>query len=83
MAKALEVDNELLEKILNHVNGLQYGQVVITVHDGRIVQIDRTEKTRFDHGSSQKRPAVDAPKQESVREKGTSSQDGESLRAVQ
>jgi hypothetical protein len=29
------------------LNGLEYGVVQIVVHDGRIVQIDRTERSRF------------------------------------
>lgn len=30
------------------IKSLKYGQVIITVHNGRIVQIDKTEKIRFD-----------------------------------
>jgi hypothetical protein len=30
------------------VRGLNYGVVQIVVHDSRVVQIDRTERTRFD-----------------------------------
>lgn len=48
MAKPLEIDEVWQERILNQVSGIQYGQVVITVHDGRIVQIDRTERVRFE-----------------------------------
>jgi hypothetical protein len=48
MAKPVEVDAVWLERIAEVVNGLEYGSVVITVHDGRIVQIDRTERKRFD-----------------------------------
>ncbi|ACT03432.1 YezD family protein [Paenibacillus sp. JDR-2] len=51
MAKPLEVDQLWLDRILEQVNGLQYGSVNITVHDGRIVQIDRTERTRYDQPS--------------------------------
>ncbi|WP_042165288.1 YezD family protein [Paenibacillus gorillae] len=51
MAKPLELDQLWLERIVDQVNGLQYGSVNITVHDGRIVQIDRTERTRFDQPS--------------------------------
>jgi hypothetical protein len=29
------------------LRGMQYGSVVITVHDSQIVQIDRTEKYRI------------------------------------
>ncbi|MFD0590769.1 YezD family protein [Paenibacillus sp. GCM10027627] len=83
MAKPLEVDGVWQERILNQVSGLQYGQVIITVHDGRIVQIDRTERTRFDAASSQKQPPVESPKQSAPR-KGASPKggEGESLRAV-
>ena len=54
MAKPLEVDEVWKERILEQVNGLQYGQVIITVHDGRIVQIDRTERTRYDSPPARK-----------------------------
>ncbi len=30
--------------------GLRYGQVLVTIHDGRIVQIDRTERRRLPPG---------------------------------
>lgn len=29
------------------VRGLQFGSVMITVHDGRVTQIESTEKLRF------------------------------------
>ena len=32
--------------IARHLNGLRYGEVVIHVHDGRIVQIERTDRVR-------------------------------------
>ncbi|MCM3629248.1 YezD family protein [Paenibacillus glycanilyticus] len=71
MAKPLEVDQVWLDRILEQVNGLQYGSVNITVHDGRIVQIDRTERTRYDQPSH---------KQQSDPQKATGN--GEQLRAV-
>jgi len=37
-----------LKQIAECIEGLKYGQVQITVHDGRIVQIDRLERKRFD-----------------------------------
>lgn len=52
MAKPLVLDQEWLERISSQVNGLEYGSVLITVHDGRVVQIDRTERKRFDAASS-------------------------------
>jgi hypothetical protein len=30
------------------LRGLRYGSVILTVHDARIVQIERIEKSRFD-----------------------------------
>jgi len=55
MAKPVEVDAVWLERIAEVVNGLEYGSVVITVHDGRIVQIDRTERKRFDAAAAARR----------------------------
>ena len=37
-----------LELIAESVKGIKYGSVQIVIHDGRIVQIERTEKRRFD-----------------------------------
>lgn len=37
----------MVEQILRAVQGIQYGAVEITVHDGRIVQIERKERLRF------------------------------------
>ncbi|RAP75396.1 YezD family protein [Paenibacillus montanisoli] len=51
MAKPIVLDQEWLERIATQVNGLEYGSVLITVHDGRVVQIDRTERKRFDAAS--------------------------------
>ncbi|BBH21640.1 hypothetical protein Back11_29850 [Paenibacillus baekrokdamisoli] len=48
MAKPIVLDQEWLERIATQVDGLEYGSVLITVHDGRVVQIDRTERKRYD-----------------------------------
>ncbi len=37
-----------LEPLLDAVRQLRFGSVEITVHDGRIVQIERKEKLRFE-----------------------------------
>lgn len=34
--------------VVEALNSLKYGEVVITVHNSKIVQIDKTEKKRFD-----------------------------------
>ncbi|WP_020616042.1 YezD family protein [Paenibacillus daejeonensis] len=59
MAKPLEIDEVWQERILGQVSGLEYGSVLITVHDGRIVQIERTERKRFDnHNTAQAQTAA-------------------------
>lgn len=34
-------------EILRAVHDVRYGSIEITVHDGKVVQIERREKTRF------------------------------------
>lgn len=41
-------DSALTQQILQTVRGIRYGSVEIIVHDGRIVQIERREKLRFE-----------------------------------
>ena len=41
------VDQAKANYILSTLKGMDYGSLVITVHDGNITQIDKTEKTRF------------------------------------
>jgi hypothetical protein len=35
-------------EVIEAVRGLRYGSVEIVVHEGRVVQIERREKVRFD-----------------------------------
>lgn len=35
-----------LDAVAHALRGLRYGKIVIQVHDGRVVQIERTEKVR-------------------------------------
>jgi hypothetical protein len=41
-----------VELIRNALSGLRFGEVVIAVHDGEIVQIARTEKIRTPRGAA-------------------------------
>jgi len=43
---------EIVEK---QVSSLRFGVVQITVHDGRVVQVETTERLRFDKPSSELR----------------------------
>lgn len=38
---------EWLEIVRKNVAGLRFGSVQITVHDGRVTQVESVEKTRF------------------------------------
>ncbi|WP_047539796.1 YezD family protein [Methylotenera versatilis] len=51
--KLLDKEDEVLQAILRAVTSVQqqtgYGSIEITVHDGRVTQIERREKVRFEH----------------------------------
>ena len=40
--------NEIERHILNTLRSLRFGTLEIVIHDSRVVQIERSEKTRFD-----------------------------------
>ena len=44
---AHEVAAEALEAVARAIARLRYGSIGLTVHDGRVVQIDVTERQRF------------------------------------
>ncbi|MFD0868998.1 Uncharacterized small protein (DUF2292) [Chlamydia abortus] len=52
MTKPLQIDEVWANRIIASVSGLEYGCVQIIVHDGKIVQIERTERKRFDSNPS-------------------------------
>ncbi|MEH7114260.1 YezD family protein [Neobacillus niacini] len=47
MSSKVRLDQQVMEKIANLLEGLEYGTVQITVHDSQITQIDRLEKHRL------------------------------------
>lgn len=46
------LSEDVIAEIAAAVSGIKYGSVEIVIHDGRIVQIVRTEKVRVDPRSS-------------------------------
>lgn len=36
-----------VEKVVQFIQQIRFGEVVITIHDSKIVQIEKREKTRF------------------------------------
>lgn len=49
----LETDEEVLQAVARAIASVKqqsgYGSIEITVHDGRVTQIERREKVRFEH----------------------------------
>jgi hypothetical protein len=52
---------EWLGLVRDHVRGLRFGVVQLVVHDGRVTQIERTEKTRLTQEHAERRPRPPAP----------------------
>lgn len=48
MSRSLELDDVWMRRIKEQLSGVRFGQLQITVHNGQIVQIDRTERIRHD-----------------------------------
>ncbi|ANY73167.1 MULTISPECIES: YezD family protein [Paenibacillus] len=52
MAKPLKVDEKWLERIAGLLNDMEFGSLQIVVHEGQIVQMERTERKRFENTAS-------------------------------
>lgn len=48
-AKISPEEATVVEQVLEAVRQIKFGYVQITIQDGRVVQIDRTEKKRLDY----------------------------------
>lgn len=47
MGQQEKAEREKIEAIAKTLKGLKFGEVQITVHEGKIVQVNRIEKQRF------------------------------------
>ncbi len=47
MNQKQEIESEVLEEVINSIRQIKYGEVVIVVHNSKIVQIEKREKRRF------------------------------------
>jgi hypothetical protein len=47
MAQGNTQRNALLQEILRAIDSVRFGSVEITVHEGRVTQIEKREKVRF------------------------------------
>jgi hypothetical protein len=42
-----QIDPKVLNEIIEAIGKIKYGEVVITVHDSKVVQIEEKRKKRF------------------------------------
>jgi len=42
-----EINQAILDEIIKSIQQINYGEVVITIHDSIIVQVEKREKKRF------------------------------------
>lgn len=42
-----EADKEILDEVIKSISQIDFGEVVITVHNGKVVQIEKKIKKRF------------------------------------
>ncbi|WP_018922997.1 YezD family protein [Salsuginibacillus kocurii] len=47
MGEKSEELERIKERLAEQLEGLQYGSITITVQDGKVVQMERSEKVRF------------------------------------
>lgn len=52
MARPLKVDEIWLERIAELLGGMEFGSLNIVVHEGQIVQVERTERKRYELSTS-------------------------------
>ena len=45
-----EIKEKIVEEIVESIQHIRYGEVVITIHDAKVVQIETREKKRFTSG---------------------------------
>ncbi|NQX46706.1 YezD family protein [Paenibacillus tritici] len=55
MAKPLKVDEVWLARITELLDDMEFGSLHIVVHEGQIVQMERTERRRFGNSTANAR----------------------------
>ena len=55
MAKPLKVDEVWLARITELLDDMEFGSLHIVVHEGQIVQMERTERKRFENSTANAR----------------------------
>ncbi|SEU24179.1 YezD family protein [Paenibacillus sp. NFR01] len=60
MAKPLKVDEVWLSRIAGLLEDMEFGSLHIVVHEGQIVQMERTERKRFENSANSARLSSEA-----------------------
>ena len=47
-------DNRVLDEVARAIKSMRYGRIELIVQDSRVIQINKTEKVRFDEGQTPK-----------------------------
>ena len=47
MDDEMKIDKAILNEIIDFIQQIGYGEVVVTIHDSNIVQVEKREKKRF------------------------------------
>ncbi|WP_054943159.1 YezD family protein [Paenibacillus ihuae] len=63
MAKPLKVDEVWLTRIAELLDNMEFGSLHIVVHEGQIVQMERTERKRFENSAANPRYSVETGSQ--------------------
>jgi hypothetical protein len=45
----------LLQELVEALRSIRYGTIELVIHDGRVVQLERREKVRFEHAAADHR----------------------------
>jgi len=48
MSQPQDIDPSIMDQIIRSVKEIKYGSVEIVIHDGKVVQVQKLEKFRFD-----------------------------------
>ena len=41
------INRDILEEVIKSIQQIEYGEVVVTIHNSKVVQIEKKEKKRF------------------------------------
>jgi len=52
--------NKIVQEILHAIQEIRFGSIEITVHEGRVTQIERREKVRFGSEQQRSKPTANA-----------------------